>query len=277
MAFDFKKEWVYVGDDILNEETQNKVFWMHRIFHKNDGYITPLSIHPYRITGNIDINRETLLSKQRLLYLFVKSSDDPNAFRNILGKRAIGIRLTPTTANKLFTRAINNFFICHNGDDYSLDWALEPLRKDINNIKKVLSRKKLDLDQLQQVHYALKHLSESYIKDVQNSLERILLGSEWLQEQERFKNHDIAYYFFKKLNIRTCPYCNRNYTFTYLKENGKARPEYDHFYGRANCPLLAVSFFNLVPSCHDCNHTKLTKPLGINPYFEGFTSKFKVK
>lgn len=182
-AFDFKKEWVYVGDDILNEETQNKVFWMHRIFHKNDGYITPLSIHPYRITGNIDINRETLLSKQRLLYLFVKSSDEPNAFRNILGKRAIGIRLTPTTANKLFTRAINNFFICHNGDDYSLDWALEPLRKDINNIKKVLSRKKLDLDQLQQVHYALKHLSESYIKDVQNSLERILLGSEWLQEQ----------------------------------------------------------------------------------------------
>lgn len=104
-----------------------------------------------------------------------------------------------------------------------------------------------------------------------------LTNEEEKKEYEKFENHDIAYYFFKKLNIRTCPYCNRNYTFTFLEETGKARPEYDHFYAQANCPLLAVSFYNLVPSCHDCNHTKLTKPLGINPYFEGFTSKFKAK
>lgn len=44
-------------------------------------------------------------------------------------------------------------------------------------------RKKLDPDQLQRVLYALKHLSGSYIQDVQNSLERILFGTDWSSEQ----------------------------------------------------------------------------------------------
>lgn len=85
-----------------------------------------------------------------------------------------------------------------------------------------------------------------------------------------------AHFFFRELNIRTCPYCNRHYTFT-LDEKVKVAPEFDHFYDKSKHPLLAVSFYNLVPSCHTCNHAKGTKRAIINPYFSGFRRKFEIQ
>jgi len=88
-----------------------------------------------------------------------------------------------------------------------------------------------------------------------------------------------GYQILDELNIRTCPYCNRNYTFTIKNTKGsfKTRPEFDHFYDKATYPLLSLSFYNLVPSCPTCNHGKGNKQAGINPYFDGFQSKFKIK
>ncbi|MGX7668925.1 AAA family ATPase [Flavobacterium pedocola] len=42
--------------------------WIFNLFHKNDGYQTPLVINPYRENGNIDINRELKLSIDRLVF-----------------------------------------------------------------------------------------------------------------------------------------------------------------------------------------------------------------
>ncbi|QOG11577.1 HNH endonuclease [Arcobacter sp. FWKO B] len=77
-----------------------------------------------------------------------------------------------------------------------------------------------------------------------------------------------AYEFVKTLNLKTCPYCNRNYTFIVDSENGKLRPEIDHFYPKSIYPFLAMSFYNLIPSCPICNHTKSSKSAEnlINPY-----------
>lgn len=92
----------------------------------------------------------------------------------------------------------------------------------------------------------------------------------------------IANDVLEKLKIRTCPYCNRNYTFTVkssCSKDGKTfttRPEFDHFYNKSLHPLLALSFYNLVPSCPICNHGKATDYIGVNPYFEGFQSKFGI-
>lgn len=63
----------------------------------------------------------------------------------------------------------------------------------------------------------------------------------------------------ESLGVAVCPYCNRN--FVYNIENvqtGKLLPtcELDHFLPKDKYPLLAVSFYNLIPSCHFCNHTK---------------------
>lgn len=70
-----------------------------------------------------------------------------------------------------------------------------------------------------------------------------------------------AYELAEVLGVNVCPYCNRNYTFTVIDEGlaakqGKiTRPEFDHFYNKDKYPILALSFYNLIPSCHTCNST----------------------
>ena len=77
-----------------------------------------------------------------------------------------------------------------------------------------------------------------------------------------------SYKFVEILDLKTCPYCNRNYTFIVDEESGKLRPELDHFYPKSIYPFLAMSFYNLIPSCPICNHTKSSKVSEnlINPY-----------
>lgn len=40
--------------------------WIDGLFHKNDAYLTPMSLNPFRNNGNIDINKENGLALQRL-------------------------------------------------------------------------------------------------------------------------------------------------------------------------------------------------------------------
>lgn len=42
--------------------------WVEKLFHKNDGYQTPIVINPYRDKGNIDINSENGLLRDRMMY-----------------------------------------------------------------------------------------------------------------------------------------------------------------------------------------------------------------
>ena len=73
--------------------------------------------------------------------------------------------------------------------------------------------------------------------------------------------------------IRTCPYCNRSYTFSIdekMDETSdkkvRVKPEFDHFYPKAKYPCLALSFYNLIPSCPVCNHLKREREIDLNPY-----------
>jgi energy-coupling factor transporter ATP-binding protein EcfA2 len=46
--------------------------WINDLFHKNDGYQTPMVINPMRTEGNIDINKENHLVRSRLLALLLR-------------------------------------------------------------------------------------------------------------------------------------------------------------------------------------------------------------
>lgn len=88
-----------------------------------------------------------------------------------------------------------------------------------------------------------------------------------------------GYWLMEKLNVRVCPYCNRNYTITIDEDNVQVRPEYDHFFPEVLYPALILSFYNLVPSCPQCNHLKRLKTLDVNPwlgYGSGNRPAFKV-
>ncbi|HKG07649.1 MAG TPA: hypothetical protein VKB19_14360, partial [Pedobacter sp.] len=66
-----------------------------------------------------------------------------------------------------------------------------------------------------------------------------------------YHGYDLA----EKLDIQTCIYCNRLYTHTIItdKRDFIARATFDHWFPKGTYPLLALSFYNLIPSCNVCN------------------------
>jgi hypothetical protein len=86
-----------------------------------------------------------------------------------------------------------------------------------------------------------------------------------------------AYDLAAKLDVKVCPYCNRQYTFTVVNVSENIiRPEFDHFISKSDYAILSMSFYNLIPSCKVCNsnlkHTKKFKlRTHLHPYLDGFS------
>lgn len=69
--------------------------WLKGLFYKNDGYQTPLVIHPMRTDGAINVIKENELSKERLLKTFFYRNKEGNyPLRNINGNVVNSIRLS---------------------------------------------------------------------------------------------------------------------------------------------------------------------------------------
>ena len=69
--------------------------------------------------------------------------------------------------------------------------------------------------------------------------------------------------FVEALQVTVCPYCNRNFVNSTYK---RTLCDLDHFYDKEKYSLLAVSFYNLIPVCHACNHAKLNKAISYSPH-----------
>lgn len=85
-----------------------------------------------------------------------------------------------------------------------------------------------------------------------------------------------AYKLSEKLKINSCLYCNRNYILTVTNCNKKIiRPELDHFFPQSEHPILALSFYNLIPSCHICNSNLKGKvSFSLDKYLHPYLSSF---
>lgn len=81
-----------------------------------------------------------------------------------------------------------------------------------------------------------------------------------------------GYHLVDKLQVDVCPYCNRIFTTTYYsKDSGRTRPHLDHYYPRSIYPFLAISLYNLIPSCYSCNSSfkgdkDFYKNIHLHPY-----------
>ena len=107
-------------------------------------------------------------------------------------------------------------------------------------------------------------------------------GKTWEDVKEIFD-----YTSFAKLNdfsklvqmmgVTTCPYCNRAFTSTVERKNGKIRRhnQIDHYMSKEQYPYLALTLPNMIPVCADCNHKKGSNKQDIlYPYKEGFDDKY---
>ena len=102
-------------------------------------------------------------------------------------------------------------------------------------------------------------IAEAYDKlivKLPSTLEKILI--DYLYSQ-RFPRKE----FVEELQVTVCPYCNRNFVNSTCK---RTMCELDHFYNKKTYPILAVSFHNLVPVCHACNHAKGSQPIEYSPH-----------
>lgn len=70
----------YVLDDVVaNINADVNGDWLKGLFHKNDGYYTPIVITPYREKGNINVEKENRLASQRVMVLALLAKAQQNS------------------------------------------------------------------------------------------------------------------------------------------------------------------------------------------------------
>lgn len=86
----------------ITPNNEDDAYWLKGVFHKNDGYQTPVVIHPMRIGGIIDAAKENYLAKERLIGLqFEKDDSGQYLFREINGThRIVGFVFFPNETVK---------------------------------------------------------------------------------------------------------------------------------------------------------------------------------
>ena len=130
--------------------------WLHPLFHKNDGYQTPIVLNPLRDEGEININKEAYLLRRRLqanILEIVPGGNESRSLRNLGGGKIA----------KTFSLVFNA--------PSELELS-EPISRDLrNNII-------LGLERFYDVNVTKKQLDESYfinisIKYIERKLKKI--------------------------------------------------------------------------------------------------------
>lgn len=79
------------------------------------------------------------------------------------------------------------------------------------------------------------------------------------------------------LDVKSCPYCNAQYTMTTKLPNTRGIKkllfEFDHFFPKTKYPYLCLSFYNLIPCCSSCNRSKSSKPPTLENSFHPYCQK----
>lgn len=104
-------------------------------------------------------------------------------------------------------------------------------------------------------------------KKVYNTFYRVVVEGGY--ESDSFPRNELI----KAVNTRVCPYCNRIFVECVESKQRVIKGQLDHFYPKEKYPYLALSRFNLVPSCSYCNggsgkhNTDARIKKLVNPFF----------
>lgn len=102
--FDFNKFFYTIAINYslygLNEDVLGE--WVSALFHKNDGYQTPLVINPYRVSGNIDVNKELHFAQTRLISNILLTGNK----EILVGKEIDNVEFKLDTSK--YTQIVNN-------------------------------------------------------------------------------------------------------------------------------------------------------------------------
>lgn len=68
----------------------------------------------------------------------------------------------------------------------------------------------------------------------------------------------------ERLGLIVCPYCNREYI--NHRSGDTAGAQLDHFFSKDEYPIFALTLYNLVPSCGNCNRVKNNNHNFVSPF-----------
>lgn len=75
--------------------------------------------------------------------------------------------------------------------------------------------------------------------------------------KDKYQNSVLTPFFTENFNFRTCFYCNKDFITNFNAKKEVSTFQLDHFYDKGTYPYLALSFYNLIPSCPTCNSSKV--------------------
>jgi len=136
-------------------------------------------------------------------------------------------------------------------DDYFTTINIDKIKDSLSDDKYKMITSRLELLIKSDLKTILKYvnITNYYSVDEKKEIEKAFNYTAH-RKKTNFMEH------FKKLNIKSCPFCNNNYIYFYKKD---ASDDYntlatlEHYYPKAVYPHLSLSFYNLVPCCSICN------------------------
>ncbi len=160
-------------------------------------------------------------------------------------------------------------------NETKMKWSISLVQLNSLISKKLKGfRENLDLEKLIKMEYSDLCKLVEYIKSNSSKTKLTIREKDiFLTLYSRLNNA----LFVKDLDVKVCPYCNRNYILNFQKKGKEnATAQLDHFFDKKKYPYLAISIYNLVPSCGTCNQRKSTKQEKIfYPYLESFNNSVK--
>ena len=160
-------------------------------------------------------------------------------------------------------------------NEIKMKWSISLVQLNSLISKKLKGfRENLDLEKLIKMEYSDLCKLVEYIKSNSSKTKLTIREKDiFLTLYSRLNNA----LFVKDLDVKVCPYCNRNYILNFQKKGKEnATAQLDHFFDKKKYPYLAISIYNLVPSCGTCNQRKSTKQENIfYPYLESFNNSVK--
>jgi hypothetical protein len=167
--------------------------------------------------------------------------------------------------------------------------ALNALRKDasqrrqdflnylIKNHKRIVTSKPIDL--LDIVGHINSKKWDEELSSNKKFKEGVLEAYGYANRFRKIQSRGIN--LGQSLGVKSCPYCNSQYTLTvFSKSDGTGRLLYhfDHYFPKLIYPYFSASFFNLIPCCASCNSIKSDSVISdlsqyYHPYFNNLAAK----
>ncbi len=217
-----------------------------------------------------------LIGNLKEIYNEINKNDEANEFLKeieVFNKKQHGpISNKKTIEDENIDETINRVNRFFSNAEFERNEVLRGIKNSYEIKKKDTKTKR------NRIRIDLKKALEKYYNDNSPFKDQIVKLFDY-EKFAREKRHEVI----SMMNVRVCPYCQRNYITNYIgsEESNKTTADLDHFYCQEKYPFLALSLYNFIPSCQICN-SRLKGSVSayeeklLYPYEESFEdSRFK--